>query len=74
MQYVDTNEVTRLDQVVKGQTEITRFVRLISDLPPQPDSVISWSITGSTDIHKQRFLDLHVQGDVTRSTLALVHF
>lgn len=65
MQYVDTNEVTRLGQEVKGQTEVTRFVRLISDLPPQPDSVISWSIIGSTDIHKQRFLDLHVQGDVT---------
>lgn len=65
MQYVDTNEVTRVGLEVAGQTEVARFVRLISDLPPQPDSVISWSIKGSTDIHRQRFLDLHVQGNVT---------
>ncbi len=65
MQYVDTNEVTRLGQEVTGQTPLARFERLIADLPVQPDGLITWSITGSSDIHKQRFLDLHVQGEVT---------
>lgn len=65
MQYVDTNEISRLGQEVTGQTPVTRFVRLINDLPLQPESTISWSIKGSTDIHGQRFLDLHVQGHIT---------
>ncbi|NYT65942.1 DUF177 domain-containing protein [Alcaligenaceae bacterium] len=65
MQYVDTNEITRLGQEVTGQTPVAQFVRLIEDLPPQPEAVVTWSITGSSDLHGQRFLALHVQGDLT---------
>ncbi len=65
MQYVDTNEITRLSQEVSGQTPVARFVRLIEDLPPQPEGLVTWSITGSSDLHGQRFLALHVRGDLT---------
>jgi uncharacterized protein len=61
MLFIDTYELTRLGQEVHGQTPISRFDRLLADLPEQPDTTVSWSIRGEVDARGQRFLHIGVK-------------
>src|SRR5690606_14388058 len=60
IQYVDTYELTRAGQEIRGQAPIDQFERLIEDLPEQADTTVSWSIKGEMDAFGQRFLHVHV--------------
>lgn len=63
-QYIDTAELTRFGQEVRGQAPIARFERLTEDLPEQADTFVSWSVQGERNSAGQFFLHLHVQGEV----------
>ncbi|SHI28331.1 YceD family protein [Pollutimonas bauzanensis] len=61
IQYVDTYELTRVGQEVRGQAPIDRFERLLEDLPEQAGTMVSWAIKGEMDSFGQRFLQVHVR-------------
>lgn len=60
IQYVDTYELTRAGQEVRGQAPIDQFERLIEDLPEQAGAMVSWTVKGEMDAFGQRFLHVHV--------------
>lgn len=48
--FVDTAELARPERTFEGHTPITRFERLVDDLPAQlPGSEVQWSVAGETD-------------------------
>ncbi len=62
---IDTHKLTRLGQTVQGQTRLSSFERLVSDLPQQGDTQATWSITGHyNDQLDQASLDVSVSAVV----------
>lgn len=65
VQYIDTFELARLGQEIKGQTPLGRFSRVMADLPDLPaqaDSVVVWSVMGEHNASGQFFLRVRAKG------------
>ncbi len=65
IQYVDTYDLTRLGQEVRGQASINQFERLIYDLPEQADTEVSWTVKGELDAFGQRYLSVRIKATPT---------
>lgn len=50
---------------ISGNTVISQFERLLLDLPPQPSSTVTWSISGYCNSLDQSFISVSVQAHVT---------
>ena len=61
MQYLDTYELARLGDTVRGTTPLVQFARLIEGLPDQGEAQAEWAVTGEKNAHGQNFLLISVR-------------
>lgn len=63
--YIDTYELVHNLREVHGVAPISRFTRLVGDLPQQADTTVSWSVKGIADTRGKQFLLLRVTASPT---------
>lgn len=61
--HIDTYELTRSSQTVRGSAALAQFSRFTEGLPPQPDSNVEWALAGTRNSLGQQFLDVRVKAE-----------